>query len=70
MSTNWRLESVHSCHAGPSAWQAGGGAAFALVKGEDRGEPLNVYSVSTEEYLRVTLRIRMYCSLCDQGLMR
>lgn len=32
-------DSVHSCLAGSSAWQAD----CALARGEDRGEPLNVH---------------------------
>ena len=36
-----QMDSVHSCLAGSSAWQAG----YGLARGEDRGEPLNVHSL-------------------------
>lgn len=52
-----QMDSVHSCHPGPSAWQAGCG----LARGEDRGEPLNVYPLHFEviycSYTHIVIRI-------------
>ena len=51
-----QMDSVHSCLARSSAWQAGCG----LARGEDRGEPLNVHP------LRSTPVIYTYCYSNDQ----
>lgn len=66
-----KMESVHGCHAGPSAWQAGGGAALALAP---RSSPLNVlkvflYRIDTE-IGELTLQVNPSCRLCDQRPMR